>query len=65
MANPRNAATNAANVADAWRTDYKLENRRIKSNRLTTEKGKNARISFELDGEPFKSYDFKRVLIIY
>ena len=59
MANARNAAANAANVADAWRTDYKLENRRIKSIRLTTEKGKNARISFELDGEPFKSYDFK------
>lgn len=59
MANARNAAENAANAVDAWRTDYKIENRRIKSIRLTTEKGKNARISFELDGEPFKSYDYK------
>ena len=39
--------------------DYKLENRVIKSIKLTSENGRNARVTFELDGEPFKSFDFK------
>ena len=39
--------------------DYKLENRMIKSVKLTSENGRNARVTFELDGEPFKSFDFK------
>ena len=39
--------------------DYKLEGRVIKSVKLTSENGRNPRVSFELDGEPFKSFDFK------
>ena len=39
--------------------DYKWENRTIKSVKLTSENGRNARVTFELDGEPFKSFDFK------
>lgn len=39
--------------------DYKLENRTIKSVKLTSENGRNARVSFELDGEPFNSFDYK------
>lgn len=39
--------------------DYKLENRVIKSIKLTSENGRNSRVVFELDGEPFKSFDFK------
>lgn len=45
-------ATNVSN-------DYKLENRVIKSVKITSENGRNSRIVFELDGEPFKSFDFK------
>lgn len=40
-------------------SDYKLENRTIKSVKLTSENGRNPRVTFELDGEPFKSFDFK------
>lgn len=39
--------------------DYKLENRTIKSIKLTSENGRNARVTFELDGDSFDSFDFK------
>lgn len=51
---PTKATTTATRPAD-----YKLENRTIKSVRLTSENGRNSRIVFELDGEPFVSFDFK------
>lgn len=56
----RNSNANSnVNVVDTWRTDYKLENRRVKSITMSREQGKNPRINFVLDGEPFKSYDYK------
>lgn len=49
----------ATQTNDIWRTDYVIENRRIKSVRMNHENGRNIRIIFELDGEPFISYDYK------
>lgn len=41
------------------KSDYTLENRVIKSIKLTSENGKSSRVTFELDGEPFESIDYK------
>lgn len=43
---------------DVWRTDYKVESRKVTNVILSKENGRNGRVTLILDGEPFKSYKF-------
>lgn len=43
---------------DAWRSDYKIENRKITNVIISKENGRNGRIVLTLDGEPFMTYKY-------
>lgn len=53
-----NAVNNAVNNVDEWRTDYKVENRKVMNVILSKENGRNGRVTLVLDGKPFKSYRY-------
>jgi len=50
-------STTTSNV-DAWRSDYKIENRKITNVILSKENGRNGRVTLILDGEPFMAYKY-------
>ena len=49
---------NEANNVNEWRSDYKIENRKVTNVILSKESGKNGRVTLVLDGEPFMAYKF-------
>ena len=51
-------STTKNEAIDAWRTDYKIENRKVINVILSKENGRNGRITLVLDGEPFMTYKF-------
>jgi len=50
-------STTTSNV-DVWRSDYKIENRKITNVILSKENGRNGRVTLILDGEPFMTYKY-------
>lgn len=58
MDTTNNVTNNTTNNVDIWRTDYKIENRKVINVILSKESGRNGRITLVLDGEPFKSYKY-------